>query len=608
MKHHELTGNLTIPALATLGVSGHDQVADPQPARSSGNMPVPICKKRTSRTLRACAIGLAIPMSCHAWEPDAKELDAAIAAGDLSGYHANISTWLDRKTPAEPGGIVEATMVDLIKDPVFRNTLDQRQFIARHGVAEISAFAKAEANRMFLTWVLKDTRIMDLYLEAATPSRDSQRELNEYKIDIGVLERWNQLYSEDADTRQGIYLRLAMATAMWPPGGTSYGSGLPIEWLPRFKHYKAAHQNKELVPSFDHLLVGDYGKVINSIASDSDLAWGRQMIKTWRPDLLEKEQIPRIVSEVWRRFSPFPFSNGMPTVMEGGGKCGPRSFFGVFICQAFGIPAIGIGQPAHACFAAKTAYPETEPQPGSVWKVHQGRGWHVSDCGDAMYGPEFLAEMTKRCRVAEFSMAEHLRWLASTIPAKDRADAVRSLVGKIRKPVNTTEPLGVPARDIDSVNDGNAPAPMAPLAVTEEPIKTDPGVIHVEAESFIRSFAEAAYPAEQQGAVYIYHCFTGGKQVNFQKNMKSSWVEYTIEVPETATYAMEIMVAAANREQVLDVSCGNDKLGTIHIPGTLGLWQKMPPVDIHLNKGSQTLRISAPLQRGVAIRWFELKR
>jgi len=184
----------------------------------------------------------------------------------------------------------------------------------------------------------------------------------------------------------------------------------------------------------------------------------------------------------------------------------------------------------------------------------------VTRCGDAMYGPEFLAEMTKRYRVAEFSLVEHLRWLASTLSSKERADAVRNLVEKIRKPVNTTDPLGVPAKDIDVITEGPSPTTAAssaastPVLVPEEPFKVAPGVIHVEAESFTDSFAEPAYPAEQKGTVYVYDCFTGGKQVNFQRNMKISWVDYVIDVPETGTCGMEVMLAAANRDQVLDVS------------------------------------------------------
>jgi hypothetical protein len=557
--------------------------------------------------LATLVLWFAIPVTARAWEPDPKALDAAVSTSDFAAYFTNLSAWLDQKTPASVSGNSAVDLTDLLKDPVFRSALDQRQFIAKHGANQLAEFSKVEANRTFLVWVLSDTGLMDLYLEAATPSRDLQRELNEYVIPIDALERWRKIHAEDPESRSGVYLKLAMATALWPPGGKSYASGVAIEWLPRYHHYKTAHRNKELFTSFDHLLVSDYGKVINSWASDRDLAWGREMIRTWRPDLLEKEQIPKIVSEVWRRFSPFPFENGFPTVMEGGGKCGPRSFFGVFICQAFGIPAIGVGQPAHACFAVKAACPDEEPQPGSVWKVHQGRGWQVSDCGDAMYGPEFLAEMTKRYRVKEFSTTEHLRWLASALSSKERADAVRRLVDKIRKPVNTTEPLGVPAKDVDPPVGGDPLACAARPPVPEEPITVSPGVIHVEAEAFANSFVEAAYPAEQKGCVFVYDCFTGGKQVNFQKNMKTTWVDYSIDVPKTGIYAMEVMVAAANRDQTLDVSCGTEKLGTIRIPGTIGLWQKMPPIDIRLNQGAQSLRISAPLQRGVAIRWFELK-
>ena len=208
--------------------------------------------------------------------------------------------------------------------------------------------------------------------------------------------------------------------------------------------------------------------------------------------------------------------------------------------------------------------------------------------------------------MAEFSLVEHLRWLASALPDKERAGAIRALVESVRKPVNTTDPLGVPAKSMDPP-DGGSPPVQARATVPEEPFQTVPGVIHVEAETFTNSFAEAAYPAEQKGCVFVYDCFTGGKQLNFQKNMKLTWVDYAIEVPETGSYAMEIMVATANRDQILDVNCGPEKLATIQIPGTIGLWQQMPPVDIKLNQGTQTLRISAPLQRGVAIRWFELK-
>ncbi|MEI6809339.1 MAG: hypothetical protein WCN95_11515, partial [bacterium] len=462
--------------------------------------------------------------------------------------------------------------------------------------ANMSAFAQDEANRPFLGWVMQSTQLMDMYLEAATPCRDKHRERNNYSIDIGALKRWKQLYTEDPDSRDGVFLKLGMAAALWSPqGGGQYRSD-GTDWLSRYKHFKTARQNRELVPSFEHLIVSDYGMVLNGIGSDADLAWARKMIQTWRPDLLEYEQIPQIVSEVWRRDSPIPVTNGFVTVMEGGGKCGPRGIFGAFVCQAFGIPAIVVGQTDHCCFGARADHPAEEPQEGSVWKIYQGRNWLVSDCGDGMYGPEYLAEMAKRYRTAEFSLVEHLRWLASAMPSRDKAAALRNLAVNIRKPVNTSKPYGVPAAEVDVVTAAAGSVPTR-TPVKEEPFNVPAGVIHVEAEAFVR----------KSPVVAVFDCYTGGKQVNFFKSIVTSWVDYAIDVPQTAVYSIEVMLAAANRDQVMEISCGKQKLGMVKIPGTTGLWKKTDPMPIRLDKGVQTLRISTPFQRGVAMRWFELK-
>jgi len=52
---------------------------------------------------------------------------------------------------------------------------------------------------------------------------------------------------------------------------------------------------------------------------------------------------------------------------------------------------------------------------------------------------------------------------------------------------------------------------------------------------------------------------------------------------------------------------GKDKLATMKIPNTTGLWRTTREVEIRLKKGVQTLRVSAPYQRGIAVRWLELK-
>ena len=133
-------------------------------------------------------------------------------------------------------------------------------------------------------------------------------------------------------------------------------------------------------------------------------------------------------------------------------------------------------------------------------------------------------------------------------------------------------------------------------------------MIHIEAETFTQSLAVAGNPGEQKGLVYVHDCYTGGKQVYFQKNMNESWVEYAVDVPTSGVYGVKMRVAAPNYKQVLNISSGKDKLATIKIPNTTGLWRTTQEVDVRLKKGVQTLRMSAAFQRGVAIRWLELKR
>lgn len=547
--------------------------------------------------------------SVSAGELNERDLDTAIKAGDFGGYFTGVTEWLNQKVPAS---VSTENMKALLKDPVFVKTLDQRQLMVKCGVTNLNVFVKADAaNAGFLAWLLKNTQVMEMFLESVGPTPISERDNNNYTVSVEVLDRWQKILSADPEAKEGICLKLAMATAIAPPHSIGAGTAKVLPgFLDRYKYFKAAQKNSELFPSFNNLTVWEYTKIVSSGASHEDLSWGREMIKTWRPDMLIKEQVFLSTSEVWRRNSPIEFDGTFKNVLAGGGKCGPRSSWTVFICQAWGIPAIGVGQPAHACAALKSAYPEVQPQTGSGWKVVQGRGWHVSRL-EGTTGSNFVAAVEERAHAGDFSEIEHLRWLASTLAAKEQADAVMAVAGKIRESLPPPAAAAAPAPETDVnvegvakvVTEGTATAQARP----EESFKAVPGTIHIEAETFASSFAEPAYPAEQKGLVYVLDCFTGGKQVNFQKNMKTSWVDYSIDVPGAGTYGMVARVAVVNREQILDVSCGTNKVATINIPNTFGLWTTTEPVDLKLDKGVQTLRISAPLQRGVAIRWFELR-
>ena len=356
----------------------------------------------TIRSLFSGALLLgALSTRVHAWEPSAGDLDGAIRSRDFAGYLAKANEWLNQKVPAK---LDETTLASLLKEPLFLMVLNERQLISKIGADKLAAFAKASpAHPAFLTWLLRNTAAMELYLEGSVPIGLAAREENKWTLNPASLEIWSKILQADPDAKHGIYQKMAIATAILPPGSVKIGAGgaaTPVDPVVRYQYYKTAHQKKELFPSFSRLTVWEYSKILCSGATDADLTWAREMINTFRPDLRANEMVVNSTSLVWRRGAPPVFyPNGgyqnFKNVLAGGGKCGPRSSYSVMVCQAFGIPAIGVGQPAHACVAYKAVNPMTEPQPGSAWKVGFGAGWDKSTLEDTngarLKGPDFLA-------------------------------------------------------------------------------------------------------------------------------------------------------------------------------------------------------------------------
>ena len=570
--------------------------------------------------LRAALLGV-LATHLQAWEPNARDLDSAVQAGDFAGYLADTNTWLNRKTPPTPD---ENSLQKLLKDPDFLAVIDQRQLIAKTGADKLAAFAKAHpANQAFLGWLLKNAPAMELYLEGAVPLGLAAREANTYALPVSALEIWKNILAADPDAKDGLYLKLAIATALAPPGSVNIGAGgakTPADPVVRYKYYKTAHQNKELFPSFDNLTVWEYARIVCSGASDSDLTWAREMINTFQPNLRVDEMVVNSTSLVWRRNSPIPFDNTFKNVLAGGGKCGPRSSWSVMVCHAFGIPAIGVGQPAHACVAYKAANPMTEPQPGSAWKVGYGRGWQVSKL-DGLSGPDFLAGVAERSRAADFSQVEHLRCLASALAAPAPAAAIMEIAHKIQQtaPATKTDLTSSLKADEAEADPGvKASATAKPGKVKKAdpttaragaPIKAVAGVIHVEAASFAKTGGEISWGGQFPN-VLVHDSFTGGKQVYFQQQMKSQWADYILDVPAAGTWQITLKAAVINEDQLLEISSGDKVIASVPIPLSYGLWQETKPVELKLEKGPQTLRVQTPTtehKRGIALKSFDLK-
>ena len=528
-------------------------------------------------------------------------LAAALGAAGLPTDLVVEQAKLQAALAARADGFGFADVADLRKfdaDPAAALALSRHQLLRKVGAPALQAFRQDGPQAAFLAWLWEDANALGLFLEGATPLGLAQREEDRWTIKVETLTLWARLWQLDASAREGLLLRLAIATALLPPGEGNHGAGQqvpPADPLGRYLHFKRAYQAKELYPSFERHSVWEYMQVVSSPASDADLAWTRRMVNTWRPDLRAKEQVVKTVSEVKYGNSPHPYGDYMD-VLDGGGKCGPRSSWGVMVCQAFGIPAVGVAQPGHACVAFKTAFPETQPQPGNIWKVDYGAGWEKSRI-NGLSGPDFLQAVAARSRAAEFTRVERLRWLGAALPSSAAArPALKALLAGQMDAVRRAKPV---------FGDDDNPAE----AEKEPPTKTAAPVV-AKAVTTVVGAGVATIPAAgfgKLGGARAHESFDGGRQVYFEKNAPNTWAEFPVEVSRPGKYQVVLRAATPNTGQVVDLSAGGQKLSTIAVPNSRGLWADTPAVEVELAAGPQVLRFTVPSQRGLALKQIALR-
>jgi len=479
-------------------------------------------------------------------------------------------------------------------------TLLRYQLLRKVGAPALQDFRKDRAQEVFLVWLWDNPSALHLFLEGATPLGLTQRDEDKALIKSETLALWSQLWNTDPQSREGLFLRLAIATALLPPGQGNHGAGQqvpPPSPTKRYQHFKQAYLAKELYPSFVYHSVWEYMQVVSSPASDADLAWTRQVVNTWRPDLRAKEQVVKTVSEVKYGNSPHPYGD-YKDVLNGGGKCGPRSSWGVMVCQAFGIPAVGVGQPGHACVAFKTAYPETQPQPGNSWKVDYGAGWEKSRIY-GLSGPDFLQAIASRSRSAEFTRIERLRWLAAAVTGSVSAEKLTSLKALLTtqmKELRLAKPVFGEGDNAAEAEREPATKPAAPVATKAAASRVGAGIVAIPATAF-----------SKLGGARVHESTGGGRQVYFEKNAPNTWAEYPLEVSKAGKYLVILQAATPNTGQAVDLLVDGRKLATLAIPNSLGLWAETSPVEVELAAGPQVLRFAVPSQRGLAVKQIKLQ-
>ena len=172
-----------------------------------------------------------------------------------------------------------------------------------------------------------------------------------------------------------------------------------VDPVKRYLHFEKAYLDGELDPAFKNFTAWEYRMVVECDAPDDILAWGREMLRTYRPDQITNPDygwryVVAVKTEV--TYGSQNVSNDLPSLHKyqnipmNGGVCGRRAFFGRFILRSFGIPVWGVTQHKHAAVSHWTPH---------GWVVNLGAGFEHSwwDKDDApRSGSDFLLETQAR--------------------------------------------------------------------------------------------------------------------------------------------------------------------------------------------------------------------
>ncbi len=478
------------------------------------------------------------------------------------------------------------------------------------GLAEYAQQGQEQEAR--IEKLLGDARVMQEML-IADGAKDGK-----YGRAMEIFEAINKASSRAG---AGLFRRLALAVslehavpiAQSNPQASTDAPAI-VDPVKRYLHYEKAFLDGELDPAFKSLSAWEYRHVVNSDAPDEILAWGREMLRNYRPDHIRTD------NEGWRysiavktdvKYGSQDVKNDLPTlqnyqnIIKNGGVCGRRAFFGRFILRSFGIPTVARPQRGHAALARWT------PQ---GWVINLGAGWEWgwTDFGQ---GPDFVLMTQARKNEKAYLQVQRAQWLGDIFGEKrafgfnsppsgfwNGAALYRQRAIAAESKAVALGPLG---EDIGESNESKESVPVekTPISEADRKVVVDRnGVITIPAIALSKPTGNSAQFLAMKG-------FFGGVQLHCVRDLKNPQeFEYAVDVPRAGKYTLVAQVVTVQSDQKLLLKQNNAQQAVeIAVPYTVGRWESTPPVEITLVKGTNVLHFTRPAPSGgLTIKQFTL--
>ena len=429
-----------------------------------------------------------------------------------------------------------------------------------------------------------------------------------------AMEIYAAIQKASTKARDGALQRLALATALehavpLEQSNAKDAAGAPatVDPVKRYLHYEKAFLAGELDPAFSSFTAWEYRMVVECDAPDEILAWGRAMLRAYRPDHITSPDYGwRYVSAVRTDVSygsqnvskDLPHLHNYQNIPLNGGVCGRRAFFGRFILRAFGIPVWGVTQHKHAALSHWTP---------KGWVVNLGAGfqssWWDKDAAPRS-GADFLLETQARAQGPEFLKVLRARWISRVLGEQAYNDRKQvtggfwSSVGHYQSVLlaGKAVALGPLGQELAEANEKKEKLEKVAATDADKKAVVAAGVITIPAVAHTR-------PA---GSFATMKSFDSGQQMHCKGGFTA---QYEFDAPRAGKYTLTARVATFSDDQKFQFTL-NRAAGPADaaLPFTTGLWQETKPLELTLVAGKNLLQVTLPQgSRGVTVKDFMLQ-
>ncbi|MCB9880074.1 MAG: hypothetical protein H6835_20975, partial [Planctomycetes bacterium] len=484
------------------------------------------------------------------------------------------------------------------------------------GLAEFAARGKTE--QRLVDELLADDPLMQQMVEA--DGANGGRYGDAMAIYAGIRAR-------SPNAAQGPLQRLAVAIALEHAVPIAQRNAVAatdapahVDPIGRYLHYEQALSAGELDPCFGNLSAWDLRMVVNGEEPTETLAWGREMLRNYRPDhVYTSDYRWRYVGAVRTEIRYGSQENKydkdelqfFQNILMNGGVCGRRAFFGRFLLRAFGVPTTARPQRGHAALVHWT--PDGwVPCLGAGW----GSGWTKTRYGKDL---DFLATTQARGLGDAYLQIKRAQWIGDVAGEKRVFGALAGDPGfwygvalhRQRALIEAaqTKTLAAVGSELAEANESSVHYAVEAATVTDADraiVSRDDGVLVIPAVA-------CSSPAKSTRKIVFMPSNLGGKQLHYARNGGDQDFEYSFDAPTAGRYALTARVVTPSWKQHLLVSANGGAPVDLALPFTVGMWQTTEPVHVTLVAGRNVLRftrVGAPREvevKGFTIRDFTLK-